>query len=70
MSSDVRLKFANKLKTIRAKRNLSQEDLALLCDIDRTYVGRLENMTRNPSLEILQKIADGLDIKLNELLTF
>lgn len=70
MSSDVRLKFAKKIKAIRAERGLTQEGLALLCNIDRTYVGRLENMTRNPGLDILQKIADGLGIELRDLLTF
>lgn len=70
MSSSVRKKFAIKIKNIRIERNLSQEDLALLCGIDRTYIGRLERLERNPSLEILQKIADGLKIKLHDLLKF
>lgn len=70
MSSNVRLKFANKLKLIRKERNLSQEALAMLCNVDRTYIGRIEQLKRNPSLEILQKIADGLNIELHELLKF
>ena len=70
MSSDILLKFANKLKKLRKEHNLSQEELALLCGIDRTYVGRIEKLKRNPSLIILQKIADGLKIKINDLLTF
>lgn len=70
MVSAVRIKFANKLKSIRKDRNLTQEALALLCGIDRTYIGRVERLERNPSLDILQKIADGLEITLNELLTF
>ena len=70
MSSDILRKFANKLKVIRNQRNLSQEELALLCDIDRTYIGRIERCLRNPSLEILNKIADGLEMKLKELLDF
>ncbi|MBE7709046.1 MAG: helix-turn-helix transcriptional regulator [Cyanobacteria bacterium SIG32] len=70
MSSSILKKFANKLIAIRKDRNLSQEDLALLCDIDRTYVGRIETLKRNPSLIILNKIAEGLGIKLSELLDF
>ena len=70
MSSNVLEKFANKLKSIREIRNLSQEQLALICNIDRTYIGRIENLKRNPSLIILQKIADGLEISLSELLDF
>lgn len=70
MSSEILYKFAQKLKKLRNERGLSQESLALLCGIDRTYVGRIENMKRNPSLEILAKLADGLGVKLSELLDF
>lgn len=70
MSSNVRVKFANKLKLLRSERNLTQEDLAMLSNVDRTYIGRIEQLKRNPSLEILQKIADGLNIELHELLKF
>ena len=70
MSSKILIKFAEKLKKLRKERGLSQEALALLCDIYRTYIGRIENMKRNPSLEILNKIAKGLGIKLIELLDF
>ena len=70
MSSKVSKLFASKLQQIRADRKLTQERLAFLCNIDRTYIGRLERMERSPSLDILQKIADGLGISLAELLTF
>lgn len=70
MSSEILYKFAQQLKKLRKERGLSQEALALLCNIDRTYVGRIENMKRNPSLEILAKLADGLNVKLSDLLDF
>lgn len=70
MSREILIKFAEKLKKLRKERGLSQEALALLCDIDRTYIGRIENVKRNPSLEILSKIAKDLDIKLVELVDF
>ena len=68
MSSEVLYRFSQKLKMLRQERGFSQEGLALLCNIDRTYVGRLENLKRNPSLEILSKIAYGLGMTLSELL--
>lgn len=68
MSSEILYKFAHKLKKLRKERGLSQEALALICNIDRTYVGRIENMKRNPSLEILAKLAVGLGVSLSELL--
>lgn len=70
MSNNILLKFSNKIKTIRKERNLSQEDLALLCGIDRTYIGRIERLERKPTIVILDKIANGLNIKLKELLDF
>ncbi len=47
-----------------------QEELALLCDIDRTYIGRIERLERKPNIVVLDKIAKGLNIKLKELLDF
>lgn len=70
MSSDVKEKFAKRLISIRKERKLSQEELALLCGVDRTYVGRIERMERTPSLVVLQKFADGLGMSLIELLNF
>lgn len=52
----------------RNKKKLSQEQLALLSDIDRTYLARMEEGKANPSVKILNKIAKTLRIRLNNLL--
>jgi len=70
MKRDVKILFAQKLAKIRQDRKLTQEELALLCGIDRTHIGRMERLERVPGLEILDKIAIGLDIPLKELLDF
>ena len=70
MSSNVQERFAKKLNLIRKNKGLSQEELAFLCGIDRTYIGRIECCERTPGLVVLQKIADGLNMTLPELLTF
>lgn len=70
MIRDVKALFAEKLVKIRSERNLTQEELALLCGIDRTHVGRIERLERTPGLEIVDKIAIGLGISLSELLDF
>lgn len=67
---DIQIKFAERLKILREQNNLSQEDLALLCGIDRTYIGRIERLERKPTIVILDKISKGLGIKLIELLDF
>ena len=69
-NNDISAKFANKLIAIRKEKGLTQEALALLCGIDRTYIGRLERGERNPSLLILDKIAKGLEMEISQLLKF
>ena len=68
MESEILKLFANRLKNLRKVGNYSQEALALKCNVDRTYIGRIEQMKRNPSLEILYKISKGLDMTLSQLL--
>ena len=70
MSSEVFIQFANRLRSIRESLNITQEELAYMCNIDRTSIGRFENCKRKPNLETLDKIAKGLNIKLCELLNF
>ncbi|MBQ9688598.1 helix-turn-helix transcriptional regulator [bacterium] len=62
--------FAKRVLYLRNERKLSQEKFAFLCDIDRTYVGRIENLNRVPSIEIAYKIANGLGITVSELFDF
>lgn len=53
---------------IREKKGLTQEQLALLSDINRTYLFRIEKGLANPSLKILNKICRVLKIKISNLL--
>lgn len=62
-------RLGEKIITERKKKKLSQEDLALLSDIDRTYLARIEEGKANPSLRILHKIARKLKLQTYELLT-
>ena len=65
------VKNPNDLDTLeRACIKLSQEEFAFLCDIDRTYIGRIERLERKPTIVILDKIAKGLNIKLKDLVDF
>lgn len=60
--------LALNLRKIREERGLSQEDLALEADIDRTYVSQIERAACNPSLRVLHQLADVLGIQVNSLL--
>lgn len=57
-------------KIISARRNkkFSQEQLALLSDIDRTYLARIEEGKANPTIKVLNKISKNLGIRLQKLL--
>lgn len=47
---------------------ISQEELGLRCDLDRTYISGLERGVRNPSLTALVTLAHGLNITVSKLL--
>lgn len=66
--SDPRVIFGERVRAIRAKRGISQERLADLAELDRTYISGIERGIRNVSLMNIVKIADALDIKPSELL--
>lgn len=61
-------KFGVEVKRRREEQGLSQEQLAELADIDRTYISMIERGKRNPTLEVAERIAAALDIRLSELI--
>jgi DNA-binding XRE family transcriptional regulator len=56
-------------KATRKALNLSQEALALETDIDRTYISGIKRAKRNPSLELIVKLAKRLKTTPGKLLT-
>ena len=52
----------------RKRKELSQEQLAMLSTVDRTYLARIEEGKANPSVKILNKIAKVLKVRLSDLL--
>ena len=61
-------RLGEKLSKIRKQKEISQDKLSFLCDVDRTYIAKIENGKANPSFKVLMKIAKGLKIKLSKLL--
>ena len=49
---------------IRNEMNMTQKELANLCDIQQSNISRLENATYNPSVQLLEKIAKATGKKL------
>jgi len=59
--ADYRKIFGRNVREMRRAAGLSQEALALEIDIDRTYISGIERGIRNPSLDVIVKIAGRLD---------
>jgi transcriptional regulator with XRE-family HTH domain len=57
------------LKTLREEKGLTQVDLATKAKVERTYIVKLESGDKkNPSLDILKKLAKALGVPVTELL--
>ncbi|MDC8787129.1 helix-turn-helix transcriptional regulator [Paucibacter sp. hw1] len=56
------------MRTLRLQRQLSQEALGDLCDLDRTYISGIERKRRNLSIRNIQRIADALGVDARVLL--
>ena len=65
--NDIKKKFGGNLRRLRKERGLSQEGLALLADLDRTYISGVERGERNISLINITKIAEALHIPVKKL---
>lgn len=62
--------FGERVRVLRQARGLSQEALALVAGLDRTYIGGVERGERNISLLNIQKIAQALGVSSADLLKF
>lgn len=60
--------FGEILRTLRNKAGFSQEQLALDCGLDRTYISLLERGLRQPTLTTLFVLADSLGVKPSKLI--
>lgn len=66
--SDYRRAFGDRVREARERRGFSQEGFAHHVGMDRTYVSGIERGVRNPTLIVICRIADGLDLHPSELL--
>ena len=64
----LRMIFARNLRNCRRGKELSQEKLAELSGLHRTYVGSVERGERNISLDNMERLAKALGVSLADLL--
>lgn len=63
MSGPIQTTFGTVLRKYRLQHKLSQEDLAELADLDRTYISQLERGLKSPSIQTLFSLAQAFHIK-------
>jgi len=67
---NIRILFGNQVRNLRQARGVSQEELAFISNLHRTYISDIERGTRNISLDNINKIAVALNISLKSLFDF
>ena len=63
---NIKEKVGQRIKELREEKNLTQEKLGHLSNIDRTYINSVENGKRNISIKNIEKISLALNISLKE----
>ena len=60
--------MAENLRVLRLATHISQEELAELCGLHRTYISDIERCNRNVSIDNIERIANALHITASDLL--
>lgn len=66
--SNISVKFGEKVREIRVSKGLSQEHLAHVAGVHRTYIGMIERAEKNVTLISVEKIAKALEVSIVDLL--
>jgi transcriptional regulator with XRE-family HTH domain len=69
-SSDILIKFGKRVRDLRKKKGLSQEQLSFKAELHRTYIGMIERAEKNVTLLNIEKIANALDTSVDNLMNF
>lgn len=65
---EILVKFGERVREIRKAKRLSQEELAHKANLHRTYIGMIERGEKNITLLNIEKIAQALEIEIEDLL--
>ena len=61
---NIQIKIGVRIKELRTAKNLTQEAVAFLAEVDRTFMNHVENGKRNISIATLEKITKGLGVTI------
>ncbi|WP_245945766.1 helix-turn-helix domain-containing protein [Helicobacter didelphidarum] len=65
---EINIRIGNKIREERQRQSLSQEKLAEIANVHRTYIGMIERAEKNITLVSLEKIAIALGLDIRDLL--
>ncbi|NLO18801.1 MAG: helix-turn-helix transcriptional regulator [Ignavibacteria bacterium] len=68
--NEILINFGKRVRELRLERKLSQEKLAELADLHRTYIGMIERGEKNITLLNIERIAVALQISIENLMEF
>lgn len=66
----IKEKVGNRIKELRGKLGISQEELGFRSGVHRTYIASLEVGKRNISIATLEKIVKALEVSFSEFFNF
>lgn len=69
MAKGARDVLAKRIRELRLEKGWSQEHLADVCELHRTYIGDIERRRRNVSIDNIERIASALKVSITELLS-
>jgi len=67
LTNNVLIKFGKSVRKVREEKSWTQEELADNANLHRTYIGMIERAEKNITLINIKKIADALDVPINNL---
>ncbi len=70
MEVDILKLFGNRIRELRIKKNLSQQELADETGFHKNYIGMVERGERNIALKNIESLAKAFEISISELLKF
>jgi len=65
---DIRVRFGQRLRELRLEKGWSQETLANLAEIDRTYIPGIESGKRNVSIVVIEKLSSVFKMSISDFL--
>jgi transcriptional regulator with XRE-family HTH domain len=64
---NIKIRFGRRLRELRLEKGWSQETLANIAEIDRTYIPGIESGKRNVSIEVILKLSNAFEIDISQL---